>query len=242
MTVHIGRAISRGIRRTLNPVGIVLMLLTFLYTVGFILSVNTAVSAAVPPDVQAQAQIGLTLPVSPTVAGLLMIVGILVGIVTLLAATRAFTRGPAERDSLSGDLFTRRLGRALPAAIVANIIVFVAVFIGFVLLFVPGIFLAVSFAFVIFAIGVEDAGPVAALRRSWELASGNRWRLFALGLIVAIGTSVLSGIGSVVSVANPTAGQLLSIVITTPLTVLSYGILSDAYIQVRESTDDPVSS
>lgn len=236
MALRIGRAIGRGILRTLNPVGIVLMVLTFLYTLGFVASVNTAVAAALPAEVQEQARIGLTLPVSPTVAGLLMIVGMLVGTVILLAATRAFTRGSRERGSLSADLFTRRIGRALLSAIVANVIVFIAVVIGFVLLFVPGIFLAVSFIFVIFAIGVEDAGPVAALRRSWELASGNRWRLFALGLIVGIITGLLSGIGSVVSIANPTAGQVISLVISAPLTVLGYGILADAYVQVRESS------
>lgn len=242
MALQIGRAIGRGIRRVLNPVGLVLMVLTLLYTLVFVGSINTIVAGALPAEVQNQAQIGLTFPISSTVAGILIIAGMLFGTVILLAATRAFTRGPGERGSLSADLFTHRLGQALVSAIVANIIVFVAVMIGFVLLFVPGLFLLVSFTFVIFAIGVEDTGPLAALRRSWDLASGNRWRLFALVIIVGIGTGLLSGIGSVVSIANPAAGQILSLVISAPLGIMSYGILADAYIQVREMAEESASS
>lgn len=238
MALQIGRAIGRGIRRVLNPVGLVLMVLTFLYTLVFVGSINTIVTGALPAEVQDQAQIGLTFPISSTVAGILIIAGMLFGTVILLAATRAFTRGPNERGSVSADLFTRRIGSALVSAIVANILVFVAVTIGFVLLFVPGLFLLVSFTFVIFAIGVEDAGPIAALRRSWDLASGNRWRLFALVLIVGIATGLLSGIGSVVSIVNPAAGQILSLVISAPLGIMSYGVLADAYVQVREMSEE----
>lgn len=238
MALQIGRAIGRGIRRVINPAGLVLMVLTLLYTLVFVGSINTIVAAALPAEVQDQAQIGLTLPVSSIVAGILIIAGMLFGTVVLLVATRAFTRDPGERGLLSADLFTRRIGRALVSAIVANILVFVAVSIGFVLLFVPGLFLLVSFVFVVFAIGVEDAGPIAALRRSWALASGNRWRLFALVIIVGIATGLLSGLGSVVSIANPAAGQILSLVISAPLGIMSYGILADAYVQVREMSEE----
>jgi hypothetical protein len=236
MALQIGRAIGRGIRRVLNPVGLVLMVLTLLYTLVFVESINTIVADVLPAEVQEQAQIGLTFPLSSTVAGILIIARMLIGTVILLAATRAFTRDPGERSSLSADLFTHRIGRALVSAIVANIRVFVAVTIGFVLLFVPGLFLLVSFTLVIFAIGVEDAGSLAALRRSWDLASGNRWRLFALVLIVGIATGILSGIGSVVSIANPAAGQIFSLVIFPPLGIMSYGI------GTREPFDGAVAS
>lgn len=99
-----------------------------------------------------------------------------------------------------------------------------------------------SFTFVIFAIGVEDARPLAALRRSWALASGNRWRLFALVLVVGIATGLLSSLGSVVSIANPTAGQIVSLLISAPLAIASYGILADAYVQLRESSEEPAGS
>jgi hypothetical protein len=38
----------------------------------------------------------------------------------------------------------------------------------------------------------------------------------------------------VVSVADPTAGQLVSLVITSVVVIVMYGILADAFVQLRE--------
>lgn len=66
----------------------------------FVRSINTIVAGALPAAVQEQAQIGLTLPVPPAVAGGLMIVGMLVGTVILLGlafvSVGAAERVPAE--------------------------------------------------------------------------------------------------------------------------------------------------
>lgn len=238
MALHIGRAIGRGSHRALNATGLLLAALTLGYVLAFTAAVNTLVTAALPPSVREQARIGLVLPASPQVAGIVMVVSMLFGMVIYVAATRAFTRDPAERGRLSSDIFTRRIGRALLSAVGANIVVSLAVTVGMVLLFVPGLFLSVSFVFVFFAIGVEDARAVDALRRSWELASGNRWRLLALVLIIGIGLGLLASVGSLVSVADPSLGQAVSLVITAPLAVISYGIVADAYDQLRSSSAD----
>lgn len=164
-----------------------------------------------------------------------MLIGFLFGMVIFLAATRAFTQEAPNRGQISAALFTRRIAPALVSAIIANVIVSLAVMIGFVLLIVPGLFLAVSFTFVVFAIGVEDAGPIEALQRSWELASGNRWRLLALVIIVGVATGLLGSVGSLISIANQPIGQVVSLLITAPLGVLSYGVLADAYVQLSEA-------
>lgn len=234
MALQLGRAIGRGIRRTLNPAGIVLMILTFSHMVMFVGAVNTLVASLLPQQVRDQAQFGFTFPIAGTTAGILVLVAFLFGMVIFLAATRAFTRDSHSRGRVSAALFTRRIAPALVSAIIANVIVSLAVMIGFVLLIVPGLFLAVSFTFVVFAIGVEDAGPIEALRRSWELTSGNRWRLFALVLIVGVATGLLGSVGSLVSIVNQPIGQVVSLLITAPLGVLSYGVLADAYVQLSD--------
>jgi len=231
MALHLGRAISNGIRRTLNVTGLVLMVLMFVYTFGFVAASNTIVANALPGRLQSQAQIGFALPLSTASAAALGAVCMLIGLVVLLVAARAFVRDPGNRG-WDGRLFTRRMGWAVLSAVGANIVVSVAVSIGFVLLVVPGLYLAVSFMFVVFAIAVEDRGVVAAMRRSWALAAGNRWRLLALMLIVGIGTGALASVGSLVAIANPMAGQVVSLAITAPLAMFSYGILADAYLQV----------
>lgn len=237
MTLQIGRAIGRGGRRALNVTGLLLTILTLVYVLVFVSGVNTLVSAALPSAVRGEAQIGLTLPVSSAVAGLMMIVAMLFGMVVFLAATRAFTQEQSDQSPDIKTLFTRRMGRALLSAIGANIVVSIAVSIGFVLLFVPGLFLSVSFVFVIFAIGIEDARAIDSLRRSWELASGHRWRLLTLVLIVGIGLGLLGSVGSLVSIVDPSLGQIVSLVITAPLSVISYGILADAFVQVRNESE-----
>lgn len=231
MALHLGRAIGNGIRRTLNVTGLVLMVLMFVYTFGFVTATNTIVANALPGRLQSQAQIGFALPLSTASAATLGGVCMLIGMVVLLVAARAFVREPGNRG-WDGSLFTRRMGWAILSAIAANILVSIAVSIGFVLLVIPGLYLAVSFMFVFFGIAVEDLGVLDAMRRSWALASGNRWRLLALVLIVGIGTGALSSVGSVVAIANPAAGQLVSLAITAPLAMFSYGILADAFLQV----------
>lgn len=231
MTLQLGRAIGGGVRRALTPAGLALMVLTACYTAVFVGAVNSVVVASLPPSVRDQAGVGLTFPLSPTAAAGLAVASLVVGMVVVLAAARAFTD---DGGSGFSDYFTRRMGRALVSAVGANVVVSVAVMAGFVLLLIPGLFLAVSFTFVVFAIAVEDARAIPALRRSWSLARGNRWRLLAIVLLIGVVTGLVGSMGSLVSIVDPTAGQIVSLVVTAPFSVLGYGVLADAFEQVRE--------
>lgn len=239
MTLRVGTAIGRGVRRALTPVGLLLVLLTVGYTLVFVAAVNTLLAAALPPAVRAEAGIGFTLPMSAPVAGVIAGLAMLAGMVVSLAAARAFARPAPARGRVAAGLFTRRMGRAVVSAIGANAVVSVAVTAGLALLVVPGVFLAVSFTFVVFEIGVEDARAVPALRRSWGLARGNRWRLLAILLVVTAVAGVLGSVGSVVSLADRTAGQLVSLLVTAPIGVLTWGVLADAYRQLRDREAAP---
>ena len=238
MALQIGRAISGGVHRSLSPVGIVLMGLTALYVGIFTSSVNTVVVRLLPPEVQSQSQVGLSLPVSSAVAGVLALGALLFGMVIYIAAARAFTREGTERGTVTGSLFTRRIGRALLTAVGVNLVVGIATVVGFVLLVIPGIFLVISFAFVVFAIAVEDARLLESLRRSWALARGNRWRLAALVLLVGVVSALVSSLGSLASIVDPAAGQVVSLLVTAPLAVVNYAIIADAFLQVREQQAD----
>ncbi|ACV48203.1 conserved hypothetical protein [Halomicrobium mukohataei DSM 12286] len=215
------------------------MVLTIAYQLVFVGSINTAV-AGMLPDTAQQGQIGLTLPISTSVSGLLAVVSILFGTYILLVATRLLVRDSSELSSLPSELFTHRVGRALLAAIVANVLVSIAVTLGLIALVIPGLFLSVSFTFVFFAIGVEDQGPVDALRRSWDLATGNRWRLFGLVLIVGIVAGAVGGLSSLVTIAGPAIGQIVVLSIISIITIVNYGILADAFVQLRtEAASEP---
>ena len=234
MALQIGRAISNGIRRSVSPVGIALMVLTFFYVGIFTSSVNTIIAGALPPEIRQEAQIGLTLPLSSVVAAGLALASLLFGMAIYIAAARALTRQGSDSGTVTGSLFTRRIGRALLTAVGANIVIGIATFIGFVLLVIPGIFLMVSFVFVVFAIAVEDRRLIDSLRRSWALSRGNRWRLAGLLLLVGVVTGLVSSIGSLVSFVSPGIGQLVTFLVTAPLAILGYGIIADAYLQIRD--------
>ena len=204
------------------------------YQLLFVGSVNTVTASFLPAAVQEGNSLGLVLPVPVAVAGGLLAVGFLLGTALYLVATRALTRRRSELGSLPSELFTRRIGRATLSALGANLVVSVVVMIGFVLFVVPGIFAALSFLFVVFAIGVEDERAIDAMRRSWELASGDRWLLLGLLIIVAVVTSVGSAIGGALAVVSPLASQVASLALSSVFAVVSYGILADAYLQLSE--------
>ena len=234
MSLRIGDAFGDGVRRAVTYSGGLLMALMFVYQLLFVGALNRIVTALLSPEAQARSEFGLLLPVPVAVAAGLVVVGFLLGPVLYLWAARALTRSQSDLDSLPGELLTRRIGRATVSAVGANIVVSIAVLIGFLLLIVPGIFLAISFVFVMFAIGVEDERALDAIGRSWTLASGDRWPLLALGLLVFIVAAVGSSLGSILSFVSPVAGQVGSLALRSVFIIVGYAILAEAYVQLAD--------
>lgn len=123
------------------------------------------------------------------------------------------------------------------------------------------ILLCIGFAFVAVRLMLaspvaiaEDVGPIAILRRSWELSSGNWWRLFAFLLLFGIGALCLliavQSVGALivrlfVEVAGPRSlgGLLISIIsqlMSGLLSVVLFVMLARIYVQ-RSGGDAQVS-
>ena len=236
MSLSIGQALGRGTRRSLSVSGIVLFVTMVVYQVLFVGALNTVVVNSLPPNVSPAdvGTVGFTLPVSTAVAAAIGVGSLLFGTALFLVATRLLSRDISALNSIPLSLVGHRFGRAFLSTLAVSLVLAVVIPIGLAFLLVPGLFLAVSFQFAVFAVGVEDCGPLAGLRRSWELASGNRWRLFGLLLVVTGVTVVASIPGTAVSLADPTVGQLVSLVITSVVVTVMYGILADAFVQLRE--------
>jgi hypothetical protein len=236
MALRLRHALGRGARRALSVSGIVALLLTVCYQVVFVGAFNTVVVHLLPPSVEAGdvGTIGFTLPLSTNAAGALGVLALLLGVAVFLVTARLLTRPLSALSSLPGEAFTRRMGPAWLSGLVVSAVLAVAIPVGFVLLFVPGLFLAVSLQFAMFAVAVEDARPVDALRRSWSLAGGNRWRLFALVVLFGVIGGLGGALGSLFAFVSPAAGQLLSLTLNSVLVVLMYGILADAFVQLRD--------
>lgn len=68
---------------------------------------------------------------------------------------------------------------------IALIFVFAGTMVGFILLIIPGIWFAISMSMVAPVLAVERSGPVAAMRRSFQIVKGNWWETF--GFLILIG-------------------------------------------------------
>mgnify|MGYP007091089991 FL=1 len=234
MALQLGRAIGRGTRRSLSISGIVALVLMICYQVLFVGSFNAVIVNQLPSGVQSSGSgVGFALPVPTEVAVGLAVVALLLGIGVFLVTARLFARDLSTLSSLPGELFTRRLGRAFLSALVVSAVLGVAITVGFAFLIVPGLFLAVSLQFAVFAVAVEDTGPIEAFRRSWELASGNRWRLLALVVLFGAVGAVGGASGSLFAFVSPSVGQLASPVFDSVLVILMYGITADSFVQLR---------
>jgi uncharacterized membrane protein len=83
--------------------------------------------------------------------------------------------------------------------------------IGLVLLIVPGVIVAIVFAF--YGFHIVDTGstdPIGALRRSAEITRGHRWQLFLFGLLL-IGLNLLGILLLVVGVLFTSGISLLAV-------------------------------
>jgi len=237
MALQLGRAVSDGVKRILTPTGAVLLVVLFALQLLVQSSINTAIVDAFPPGPagELEAAFGLTLPVSGTVASALALLAYLLITGFLVALSRALVRPRSELSSFPASLYTRRIGRATLAMLVAGILVGVAVTVGLVLFVLPGIFLAASLMFYIFAIGVEDRGVVSGLQRSWALAGGNRLKLVALVILSAVVGGVVGGVAAVFELSGaPVVAELISNAISSLLFTFLYGIMAAAYLQVRD--------
>ena len=125
----------------------------------------------------------------------------LVGSVLVTGATvRVVSEAYLGRSPLFGDAIRfagTRFGTILGANIMSGILTFLATL----ALVIPGIVVACGYSVAAEAAALESGSSSDALRRSWELTKGFRWKALALGvvsigliLVVFVGAGVLGGI------------------------------------------------
>ncbi len=117
----------------------------------------------------------------------------------------------------------RAFGR-FPVLVVSSLIYYVAAGIGFMLCFIPGIWLLIAGFLYLPVIAFEPAGPVQAIRRSFRLTEGQRLRILVLLLVLGV---IGSGI-TMLSFVAPIPGiqQLLEALL---------GVISSAIFCVVEA-------
>jgi hypothetical protein len=167
-------------------------------------------------------------------------------ILPLVAASVALVVQRLGGGAAPGDLReTLHAGaRAFPRVLGAVVAYVAGVMAGFVLLIVPGIWLAVRCYFAAQTAAIEGLGPGAAMRRSSDLVRGMWWRTlgclavtgFLFGLVgsVAIGAFGATGSGAVY-VAGATIVESVVVTLTAIFATL---MLYDLHARHGRAVDD----
>lgn len=215
--------------------------------------------------------VGSDLSVAGTIGAMVLASGfsILVSTPLSIVAIRTFVVGATEH--IPEDCLFHRLGRATLSGILATLLVgalFIALLfggvaglvllvvsisipfglgviaVGFLLLLVGFVVLWIHVLFLTHEIAVRDRGVFGAVRGSWATVRGNRWRVFALALLVAAinGGAGWAGSPGFENALGPLS--LAALVLTAALSaifgVATTAVLARAYRQL--SPDDAVRS
>jgi hypothetical protein len=238
VSLNIGSSLTGGIGRVANRNGAIIVLAYL--TVGSVWQV-AFYSAFVTWLQQSDPSVsGVSLPVVQ--APLSALVGACIALLLLLqyltiVAIRTFVDGRSGK--IPSEYYTRNVGIALVNSVLGSIAFGLVVTLGSLLL-IPGIIAYVAFIFVVFYIVVKDENFIAAFRDSWTLTRGHWLSLCGLLLVTIIGVGFVSGFLSALAslvlgvIGKPTLGTLAVGVVSLPFSVVTLGILSEAFNQLQD--------
>lgn len=147
----------------------------------------------------------------------------------------------ARPPSISDCL--KRIGQKYVGLVGLSIIINVAMGIGFVLLIVPGVFLAVIWSVAVAAFVVERHPGAEALGRSDELVKGHRWPVFGLLVILTVFSFAVGFLAAALEVFLPfeLQGRLVSPVVNVVLNLVNMVVTASLFVGLREAKEGPQS-
>jgi hypothetical protein len=140
-----------------------------------------------------------------------------------------------------GQVLSETVRRLLPF-LGLMLLFYLGVGFGMIALIVPGIFLAVSWAFIAPAFWAEGAGVFTSYGRSWRLISGRRWTVLGLVvigfLVYAVVSAVFGVVGLILLFTDNTllflvTSDLINAVVSAVALPLFPSILTAAYYDAR---------
>lgn len=150
--------------------------------------------------------------------GLMLFLSTLVTMIGSIALYVIFLRG----NQTIGEALVTALKLFIPFLLLA-ILTAIAVGIGFVLLIIPGIYLAIKFSLGGAVIAAEHVlNPIEAMKRSWHVTKGNSVRIFFFLLIMlVVGMIALVAVSAVIGIP-------LNLMLPTEAALFANNIVSSA--------------
>ncbi len=220
--------------------GIALSLGSQLAPLGPFFDTFTTVSIGTPPTptiTPAIASAFFTLVVFGVVASLVSVLFLSVQIGSLVDAAAARYLG---REATVGSSFRAGL-RVAPKIIGTGLLLFLSLLVGWAVLIVvialsrnalvaalaglaglvATVFVFASWLVAPVVAAVEPVGPIHAVRRSWWLSNGHRWRILGLQILLAVLQTVLSTLISFIFVAAFISDAVVRIVLQNIVNVIA---------------------
>ncbi len=146
---------------------------------------------------------------------LVMLVGIIVG----MGAIKISLNFCDHKKSSFSTLFSQY--RLFFIYLLTTIIYSLIVLLGFILFIIPGIYLAIRFAFFEYFIIDKKMGVIQSLKESWKITKGNFWGLFAFYFIVII----INILGALT--------LLLGLFVTIPITMIAWAFIYRRLLETK---------
>jgi hypothetical protein len=172
--------------------------------------------------------------------GIFVILVVAVSLLAQGASVYVVTRQAAEQPVGAGEALSFAAGRALPLlgwGILAGILVFI----GFLLLIIPGIYLAVVFTAALTGVIMYER---AGLGRTFTLVNRQFWgtfgRLITFAIAAAIYSGIITAIVSTFTQPESLARSIIVNILTLPVTLAAAGVAVVTYASLRNKENPQV--
>ncbi|PIR37711.1 MAG: hypothetical protein COV34_03045 [Candidatus Zambryskibacteria bacterium CG10_big_fil_rev_8_21_14_0_10_42_12] len=123
-------------------------------------------------------------PVFIMLAAVIRIAAFVVGLIMPIGYTYILLRSADNQSVNIKDLFSTH--RVFWKFILSGILVTLFVLLGFIALIIPGIWLSIALMFTSYVVVEDHLSPWNAIKRSYALTKGVRWKLLGFILVVAL--------------------------------------------------------
>lgn len=135
-----------------------------------------------------------------------------------------------------GGAIEKAMGQSVQL-ILGSIIYSVATLLGLICLVIPGIYISVRFAFVLYAIISENCSAIEGFKYSSKLVEGRWWAVFGSMLVILlffIPITLLVAMLSAIFIKQPLIISMISVVLSTLLTPPAILYYNKLYIRLQE--------
>lgn len=245
MSLSVTEALRHGVERTATPVGAGLLaaLLAARLATAVVLDTRLPLLAETLNDLSGEqvlepvpGPMAVDLPPA-ALTGLSLLAAVLTAAVVTLGF-RAFT---GDRPGRLSDTVWDGFAWATLNVLVAQIVLGLLLVVGFSLFLLPGILVAVAFAFVPAAIAVDGHNALRAMLESWRTGRGSWLRiLLVLAGIVVVGLAfILFGTSiAILAFGEGIGADVVSIAFGSAVGIYAIGTIASAFDQCRTVDDE----